>query len=662
MAIEIIDKLKQKNNGNFKLMDAKDVAIGDSDVESKFANVDSEQSNLKDSLGALNNNLNAQKTRLDNLAKLKEGSTTGDAEIIDARVKSDGTSYSKLGDRLNEVDSQLEHKVNKDCATFNVKDFGIETTYNNKIDKTIAIENSKKLQELINYCEDNFFTATIVFPTGITQLMPGIKFRKGINIKGSNQPADIFISPETYMNGSIICDVSDIEDTTDLFTWKNETEGAINRIFGVHIENIKIEGRYQKHNAINMFYTGFNSRIDNVTIRRFLGSALHLSKVYDTVMYGLSIAECGGDFNDETKYALEMNAYDNDKTNAQHIYGLHIEHCHYAIKLVNARQIEFIGGKYERGNVYNYNNDNSKPSILISNGSQEITFIGLEFITNSVDSFNANYTSNEVPYLVEIENVENKSRTSRKFIGCNFICSGNNSGANFIKALDSNTVISNSYFVNANINVKSIQLDGESNLFVNNHVAFMRDNFDCVGLYTNNSTVKDNYFSCGIHKSGCDYIYAINGNGNSVLENNKIRNSDFTNVYNINSTNLKIKRIGTLTVNDNNIQSIIEGDTMSAYIDFNKLKYPYEQIRLHGLTIPLTIIGFKNTCDNDIFTIHNHNATDIITIKENSSPTLRLSKQLKDSTRETTLVLTNNSNITFKNIYTMWKELYRSIY
>ena len=29
------------------------------------------------------------------------------AEIVDARVKADGTSYSKLGDRLNEVDSQL---------------------------------------------------------------------------------------------------------------------------------------------------------------------------------------------------------------------------------------------------------------------------------------------------------------------------------------------------------------------------------------------------------------------------------------------------------------------------------------------------------------------------------------------------------------------------
>ena len=35
------------------------------------------------------------------------------AEIVDARVKSDGTSYSKLGDRLNEVDSQLAQNMNK---------------------------------------------------------------------------------------------------------------------------------------------------------------------------------------------------------------------------------------------------------------------------------------------------------------------------------------------------------------------------------------------------------------------------------------------------------------------------------------------------------------------------------------------------------------------
>lgn len=35
------------------------------------------------------------------------------AEIVDARVKEDGTSYAKLGDRLDSVDSQLETKANE---------------------------------------------------------------------------------------------------------------------------------------------------------------------------------------------------------------------------------------------------------------------------------------------------------------------------------------------------------------------------------------------------------------------------------------------------------------------------------------------------------------------------------------------------------------------
>ena len=39
------------------------------------------------------------------------------AEIVDARVKADGTSYTKLGDRLDSFDSQLEHKANKNITT-----------------------------------------------------------------------------------------------------------------------------------------------------------------------------------------------------------------------------------------------------------------------------------------------------------------------------------------------------------------------------------------------------------------------------------------------------------------------------------------------------------------------------------------------------------------
>ena len=54
------------------------------------------------------------------------------AEIVDARVKSDGTSYSKLGDRLNEVDSQLDHNKNNidilKTQYVNVLDYGADPT------------------------------------------------------------------------------------------------------------------------------------------------------------------------------------------------------------------------------------------------------------------------------------------------------------------------------------------------------------------------------------------------------------------------------------------------------------------------------------------------------------------------------------------------------
>ena len=46
------------------------------------------------------NDLQAQKTRIDNLATLKEGSTTGDAELIDGRVGANGVTYNNIGDAI----------------------------------------------------------------------------------------------------------------------------------------------------------------------------------------------------------------------------------------------------------------------------------------------------------------------------------------------------------------------------------------------------------------------------------------------------------------------------------------------------------------------------------------------------------------------------------
>ncbi len=71
---------------------------------------------IHDGIDAINKEVESTTGRQVDLEKtfdqLVINAGNSNAEIVDARVKSDGTSYSKLGDRLNEVDSQLEHIEN----------------------------------------------------------------------------------------------------------------------------------------------------------------------------------------------------------------------------------------------------------------------------------------------------------------------------------------------------------------------------------------------------------------------------------------------------------------------------------------------------------------------------------------------------------------------
>lgn len=57
------------------------------------------------------NDLQVQKTRIDNLATLKAGSTTGDAELIDGRIGADGITYKNIGNAIREQFKELNRKV-----------------------------------------------------------------------------------------------------------------------------------------------------------------------------------------------------------------------------------------------------------------------------------------------------------------------------------------------------------------------------------------------------------------------------------------------------------------------------------------------------------------------------------------------------------------------
>lgn len=72
-------------------------------------------------------NIAIQTARIDQFTHLAEGSTTGDAELMDARVGADGVTYSTAGDAVRANDSLLKSQL-EDIAEFTVEETSVEET------------------------------------------------------------------------------------------------------------------------------------------------------------------------------------------------------------------------------------------------------------------------------------------------------------------------------------------------------------------------------------------------------------------------------------------------------------------------------------------------------------------------------------------------------
>lgn len=81
-------------------------------LENKANNAVAVANDAADDVEQLNTDLQVQKARIDNIASLAEGSTTGDAELADIRVGADGVTYDSAGAAVRAQYNELNSKIN----------------------------------------------------------------------------------------------------------------------------------------------------------------------------------------------------------------------------------------------------------------------------------------------------------------------------------------------------------------------------------------------------------------------------------------------------------------------------------------------------------------------------------------------------------------------
>ena len=537
------------------------------------------------------------------------------------------TALKMVNDRIDETNAHLS-EVDFALGSLNVNVLrplnNLSPLVPNINDIDVAKENTKRLNAMLDFFKNQ--NVTLFFPKGNYYLVPQIRVKSNVRFLG-----------DSTRDGSTIHDISGKNEYNSLFLFSvsddDVEDWSKNRLWGGHIKDLQIVGNKQNHHCLELIKTGWEGKLEHVSISNFRGSAIKCIDVFDTVYDKVTIFDCGGKVGNNINYAIDLDRISNI-TNAQHFNILHMEDCRYMINFNGDRHVYFVNSKFEQNNV---NDDNVNPVFKFAKLSREVVFQSCMFALDHPSKY-----PNGSPYV--IEGVPGEMDSVTKFIGCDF-ATGNAEGVKLLNTNGGYMIFDDCLICHLYGASESFVLDGGSTLNNCKIISRVLADGSCQPFKIGKASINNVKFDVSGGDSPIETAHITLSESNFYISNVSFHERISCKVNNPNKCLGKIER---------NSGTIPNYSTSNPTIDLGKNFY--NVIKLNPTT-NMELTHITNYCmPGEEVIIYNTSGDNKITVKHNYGGFVSNTGQIATKT-EQDVVLGGNAFIVLKWTGMFWNQI-----